>query len=66
MPQVTEPEDVAGTSFLVTEGSDGISMSVFSPEFETPKSITGGEASGNLFGTDFSYEDLERRRSVCQ
>ncbi len=64
LAQVTAPEDVAGTSFLVTEGSDGISMSVYSPEFETPKSITGGEASGNLFGTDFSYEDFERLQGL--
>ena len=64
LAQVTAPEDVAGTSFLVSEGPDGISMSVYLPEFEAPKSITGGEASGNLFGTDFSYEDFERLQGM--
>ena len=64
LAQVTAPEDVAGTSFLVVEGPNGISMSVYSPEFETPKIITGGDSSGNLFGTDFSYEDFERLQGM--
>ena len=64
LAQVTAPEDVAGTSFLVVEGADGIDMSVYSPEFEAPRSITGGEASGNLFGTNFSYEDFERLQGL--
>ena len=64
LAQVTAPEDVAGTSFLVVEGADGIDMSVYSPEFEAPRSITGGEASCNLFGTNFSYEDFERLQGL--
>ncbi len=64
LAQVTAPEDVAGSSFLVSEGPDGISMSVYLPGFDAPKSITGGEASGNLFGTDFSYEDFERLQGM--
>ncbi len=64
LAQITAPEDVAGTSFLVVEAADGIAMSVYSPEFEAPRSITGGDASGNLFGTDFSYEDFERLQGL--
>ncbi len=60
LAQVTAPEEVKNTSFLISEGESGISMSVYSPNFEAPKTITGGEASGRLFGTDFSYEDFER------
>ncbi len=60
LAQVTAPEDVKNTSFLISEGESGISMSFYSPDLEAPKTITGGEASGRLFGTDFSYEDFER------
>lgn len=64
LAQVTAPEDVKDTSFLITEGEDGISMSVYSPGLDEPKSITGGDASGSLFGTDFTYEDFERLQGM--
>ncbi len=64
LAQITAPEDVKDTSFLIEEGEGGISMSVYSPGLDVPKSIAGGEASGSLFGTDFSYEDFERLQGM--
>ncbi len=64
LARITAPEDVKDTSFLISEGASGVSMSVFSPGFDEPKVITGGETSGSLFGTDFSYEDFERLQGM--
>ena len=64
LAQITAPGDVKDTSFLIEEGEGGISMRVYSPGLDAPKSITGGGASGNLFGTDFSYEDFERLQGM--
>jgi hypothetical protein len=64
LARITAPEDVKDTSFLISEEASGVSMSVFSPGFDEPKVITGGETSGSLFGTDFSYEDFERLQGL--
>ena len=57
---VEAPPDVRGTSFLLLEREGGADMFSYLPELGRPRRLSGRSISGSLFGTDFSYEDLER------
>jgi hypothetical protein len=59
--RVEEPERLRGTSLLMLQRDDRES-DIFeaSPERPTPRPIRGQERSQGMFGTDVSYEDLER------
>jgi hypothetical protein len=59
--RVEAPEDLRGTSLLMLQREDGESaIYLASPGQPTPRPIRGPERTTGMFGTDFSYEDLER------
>jgi hypothetical protein len=59
--RVEEPPKLRGTSLLVLQREDRESeIYLASPEQPTPRAIRGPERAQSMFGTDFSYEDLER------
>ena len=59
--RIEEPENLHGTSLLMLQREDGESdIYLASPEHPTPRPIRGPERTQGMFGTDFSYEDLER------
>jgi hypothetical protein len=59
--RIEEPESLRGTSLLMLQREDGESdIYLASPEHPTPRAIRGPERTQGMFGTDFSYEDLER------
>jgi len=59
--RIEEPEGLLGTSLLMLQREDGESdIYLASPERPTPRPIRGPERTQKMFGTDFSYEDLER------
>jgi Outer membrane lipoprotein-sorting protein len=57
---VEAPPDLRGSSFLLLERDGGTDLFSYLPELRTVRRLTGRAISGSLFGTDFSYEDLER------
>jgi len=57
---VEAPPDVRGSSFLLLEREGGSDMFSYLPEIGRVRRLSGRAISGSLFGTDFSYEDVER------
>jgi outer membrane lipoprotein-sorting protein len=57
---VEAPPDLRGSSFLLLQRENGSDLFSYLPELRTVRRLTGRAISGSLFGTDFSYEDLER------
>lgn len=55
--EFVEPEDLRGTSVLILE-RDGDHNDIYLRAVEKSTHITGMDRAGQLFGTDFSYEDL--------
>ena len=58
--RVTRPTDLEGSTLLLLERDGPNEIFFSSPELEQPVRITGDSAQLSLFGTDFSYEDVER------
>jgi hypothetical protein len=59
--RVEQPTSLQGTSLLVLQRPDADSdIYLASPAQPAPRPIQGAERTGGMFGTDFSYEDLER------
>jgi hypothetical protein len=60
----TAPDDVAGTAFLLRENDGGADEQIlYLPALKRTRRITGSQRRGAFMGTDFSYADLEVRRS---
>jgi outer membrane lipoprotein-sorting protein len=55
---IESPPDVRGSAYLMIEKEAGDEMFVFLPDMGRVRRIHPSSASGSLFGTDFSYEDL--------
>ncbi len=58
--RVTRPADLEDSTLLLLEREGPNEIFFSSPELEQPMQITGDGAQLDLFGTDFSYEDVER------
>jgi outer membrane lipoprotein-sorting protein len=63
---VEAPPDVRGSAFLLLEREGGSDLFSYLPELRTVRRLTGRAISGSLFGTDFSYEDLERIQATAE
>ena len=59
MVSFVEPEDVAGSSFLMLERPGGTEMYFRTSADEPAKRVSGAGRLLNLLGTDFTYEDFE-------
>ncbi len=59
-----KPNDINGAAFLMIEKDERNDMFLYSPELRRTRRVTSHNASGSLFGTDFSYEDFERLQGL--
>lgn len=64
MAEVEAPPADRGSRYLFLERESGSDTFVFLPELGKKRRIHPRSASGSLFGTDFSYEDIEHVRSI--
>ena len=58
--ELSDPESVRGLTVLITERTGANHMFVSPAGLPDVRQIRGAPGSSNLFGTDFSYEDVER------
>ncbi len=58
--RVTHPSDLADSLFMITQRGGENEFFLSSPDLPGMKQISGAAVSGELFGTDFTYEDIER------
>lgn len=56
--RLTRPEVMRGTFLSISERRDQIEIFFASPDMDGPKRITGADALGKLFNTDFTVEDF--------
>jgi hypothetical protein len=64
--RVSAPADLRGSAFLMLEREDrDPDLFSYLPELEKVRRITVRSAAGSLFGSDFSYEDVERLQNVA-
>lgn len=55
-----EPDDIIGTRLLVIEASPANEMYVYMPSLFKIRRISSRRISSSMYGSDFSYEDIER------
>ncbi|MBU4477801.1 MAG: outer membrane lipoprotein-sorting protein [Elusimicrobia bacterium] len=61
--EFTEPADIAGTKFLTLEVENGdATQYLFLPALGRARRIVGGQKKQSFVNTDFSYEDMSRRK----
>jgi outer membrane lipoprotein-sorting protein len=58
------PPDVRGSAYLVLERESGQDMWLYLPGLAKVRRIHSRTISGQLFGTDFSYEDIARLQRI--
>jgi hypothetical protein len=58
------PPELRGASVLVIEKKPNNDMFMFLPELGKTRRITSRMVSGNMMGTDFSYEDFQRMQGM--
>ena len=58
------PPELRGASVLVIEKKPNNDMFMFLPELGKTRRITSQMVSGNMMGTDFSYEDFQRMQGM--
>lgn len=56
--RLTKPEEMRGTFLSISERREQVEIFFASPDMDGPKRISGGEALGALFNTDFTVEDF--------
>jgi hypothetical protein len=57
--RLSAPPDLRGSAFLLIEDEKRSNMFAYLPELRTVRRVTGRHSEGSVFGSDFSYEDLE-------
>ena len=60
MMAVDAPPDLSGASYLVRETESADEMYLYLPSVRKVRRITGASLDGQLWGTDFSYNDLKQ------
>jgi hypothetical protein len=63
--RVLDPPDLYGSAYLLRETPGNVEDQIYLqlPK-DTPRRITGGQASQSLFGTDFSYADVKQMQNT--
>lgn len=62
--RLSAPADLRGSSYLLIEGDERNDMFAYLPELKLVRRVTGRHSAGSIFGSDFSYEDIERLYNV--
>lgn len=60
MMRIEAPNDLAGASYLVREGTKADEMHLYLPAVKKVRRITGASLDGQLWGTDLSYNDVKQ------
>jgi hypothetical protein len=61
MMRIEAPNDLAGASYLVREGSSASDeMYLYLPAVQKVRRLTGASLDGQLWGTDLSYNDVKQ------
>ena len=55
-----EPDDIIGTRLLVIEKAAGNEMYMYMPSLFKIRRISSKRIASSMYGSDFSYEDIER------
>jgi hypothetical protein len=63
--RVGAPPDLRGAAFLLIEREGDSDLFTYLPALQKVRRISGRAISGSLFGSDFSYEDVERLQSLA-
>ena len=61
----SEPLDINGTRLLLIGKADRNDMFLYMPAVRKVRRINSQSIKGNIFGTDFSYEDFERLQGMA-
>lgn len=62
--QVIEPETFAGTSYLIVGDAEEQKISMYLPALKRVQTVSGGEATMTLWGTDFTIADVKQVQGV--
>ena len=62
--EVESPPSDSGSTYLWLERKGGEDMFIYLPELQRVRRIHPRTASGSLFGTDFSYEDVQHLQRI--
>jgi hypothetical protein len=61
---IIEPEDLAGSSYLLRRVATGDEVYLYLPAVNKVKQFSGSAVNQSLWGTDFSYADLKHLQGV--
>jgi hypothetical protein len=64
--EVEAPPEVRGSSYLLIDKEEHDDIFVYLPALGKVRRITARTVSTSLFGTEFTYEDLERLQSITE
>ena len=64
MMRIEGPQDLAGASYLVREGTKSDEMYLYLPAIQKVRRITGQALDGQLWGTDLSYNDVKQLQNA--
>lgn len=62
--RLSAPADLRGSSYLLIEREEQNDMFAYLPELRLVRRVTGRHSAGSVFGSDFSYEDMQRLYNV--
>lgn len=62
--RLSAPPDLRGSSYLLIERPEQNDMFAYLPELKLVRRVTGRHSAGSVFGSDFSYEDMQRLYNV--
>lgn len=60
------PDDMRGAGLLVLERDGANDLFMYLPEYRKVRRVTGHMMSGSMFGTDFTYEQIERLQGLAK
>lgn len=64
--RLSAPPDLRGAAFLMLEEEGGTNMFAYLPELKMVRRVTGRHSEGSVFGSDFSYEDMQHLYRMAQ
>lgn len=62
--QVVEPESLEGTSYLIHANAEQQNVYMYLPSLDRVQKVNTGETNQNLWGTDFTFADLQQLQGV--
>lgn len=60
------PDDMRGSGLLLLERDGANDLFMYLPEYKKVRRVTGHMMSGSMFGTDFTYEQIERLQGLAK